>query len=92
MEKNKIINVLIGATLFLVILFVLSIFLTEMNWDLFDYIVAWVLVAGSGLLFQFISQFFVSKKSRLWVGIIVFILFLYVWAELAVGIFTNLGS
>ena len=62
-------------------------FTTEVNWDSFDFIVAAVLLLGTGLVCEMVLRNVRSTKNRILLcGVILVILFL-VWAELAVGIF-----
>jgi hypothetical protein len=62
-----------------------------MNWDSTDYIAAAILIFGFSGLYFLVARI-IPRKYRLIAGIIVLFLFLYIWAELAVGIFTNWGS
>jgi len=65
-------------------------FTSEVNWDILDFIVM------AGLCFTFGSLFvvvlLVAPQKRVLIGITLAALFVVIWAELAVGIFTNLGS
>lgn len=65
-------------------------FSNEVVWTVSDFIVAGALLSGTGSLFVLTARRI--KKYRLLTGILFFTGLLYVWAELAVGIFTNLGS
>ena len=63
----------------------------EVAWDSTDFIVMGSLIFGMSSLFVLVARKLTSKH-RLFIGGMFFVIFLYIWAELAVGIFTNLGS
>lgn len=63
-----------------------------LNWDLSDFIIMGILIFGTGSLFVLTARK-VQKKAHRIVLVIAFLLgFLWLWAELAVGILTNWGS
>lgn len=62
-------------------------FTNEVNWSLFDFIAAGVLLLGTGFGIELVLQKVRSRKNRIVIlGIIIFLLLL-LWAELAVGVF-----
>lgn len=67
-------------------------FTSEVVWTGSDFIVAGVLLAFTGLVLVTALSRLRTTKSRLIAASIVGLGFVYCWAELAVGIFTNLGS
>lgn len=67
-------------------------FTQEVNWTASDFVVMGVLLMVTGLAFVFASRKVKTARQRMLVGGLIALAFLYVWAELAVGIFTNLGS
>lgn len=66
-------------------------FTTEVGWDATDFIIMGTLLFGMASLFVVVARK-LPQKHRLLAAGLFFVVFLYVWAELAVGIFTNLGS
>ena len=75
----------------LLIPFIAMQFTNEVAWDSTDFIVMGSLIFGISSLFVLVARKLPSKH-RLFVGGTFFVVFLYIWAELAVGVFTNLGS
>ena len=63
----------------------------EVRWDPIDFLVMGSLLFGTGSLFVVVAKR-VAPAYRVMVGLAFLAAFLYVWAELAVGIFTDLGS
>lgn len=64
---------------------------TSVNWSTSDFVIMGGLIYSMGSVFILAARK-VGKRNRLAAAVITGILFLYIWAELAVGIFTNLGS
>ena len=65
-------------------------FSNEVVWTLSDFIIAGILLFGTGALFVLAAR--KIKKYHVALGFIFLTALVYLWAELAVGIFTNLGS
>ena len=66
-------------------------FTAEVDWDATDFIVMGGLIFTAGSVFVLIARQ-VKERHRLPAALLVVSAFLYVWAELAVGIFTDWGS
>jgi hypothetical protein len=64
----------------------------EVVWTLSDFVVAGVLLFGSVLEYELAARNASNAKNRVVVGLVVVAVFLWLWVELAVGIFTNWGS
>ena len=61
-------------------------FTDEVKWSTFDFIVAGILLVGTGLAVELVLRTIRSTQKRILLcGFILFVLFL-IWAELAVGI------
>ena len=66
-------------------------FTNEVKWDRIDFVVMGLLIFGTSSIFVLAAR---KLPPRHWfaAGFFLIFVFLYLWAELAVGIFTNLGS
>jgi hypothetical protein len=87
MQNKRLIGILIAVAVLLLIPFTAMKFTGEVNWTPIDFIVAGVLLLGTGLMCEFVLRKVTSTGYRVALcGAILFALFL-VWAELAVGLF-----
>jgi hypothetical protein len=59
----------------------------EMNWGPGDFVVAAVLIFGSGMLYAVASQLVKKPGQRVLIAVAVALGLAIVWAELAVGLF-----
>ena len=86
-QNKRLTGILLAAMALLLILFIAMQFSEEMNWSLFDFIIAAVLLFGTGLIFELVLRKVKTMKYRLAICAgILFALFM-IWVELAVGIF-----
>lgn len=67
-------------------------FTAEVNWDRTDFVIMGILIFITSFIFNFVRGKIQNNTKRLLASAIITLGFLYVWAELAVGIFTNIGS
>lgn len=67
-------------------------FTNEVPWGREDFIVVGMLVGGTGLLVELVRHNVRNTAYRTALVIGLILLCAYIWAELAVGIFTNWGS
>jgi len=90
MKKNRrLITILLAVPLILLIPLITMQFSSEVNWSLLDFIVMGALLLGAGLLLEVVLRKVPKKNNRIALIAIIFILFLLIWAELAVGIFNT---
>ena len=88
MDKNKrLITILLIVPLLLLIPLIGMQFSSEVNWSLLDFIVMGVLLLGAGLTFEVVLRKVPKKNNRIALIAVILIVFLLIWAELAVGIF-----
>lgn len=86
-QNKRLLGILITAGVIISLPAIAMLFTSEVNWTLSDFLVAAVLLFGTGLTCEFVLRRVKKTSSRLLiVGVILLALFL-VWAELAVGIF-----
>ncbi len=62
-------------------------FTNEVNWNISDFIVAAVLLLVAVFTYELISRKVKTPKNRTILSVVLLIIFLLIWAELAVGIF-----
>ncbi len=86
-SNKRLLSIVSGIAVLLLIPFVAMQFTTEVNWSPFDFVIAAILLFGTGLLCELVMRRVPTQKSRLVLcGLLLFVLAL-VWAELAVGVF-----
>ena len=75
------------AFLLLLPLIAMQLFTDEVKWTLFDFVVAAVLLLGTGLMCELVMRKVKKMGHRIVLCIALLTALLLVWAELAVGIF-----
>jgi hypothetical protein len=65
---------------------------TEWDWSPGDFFIMGLLIAGIGTMVEYVRHTIKDDTKRAFFTIGLILLALYIWAELAVGIFTTLGS
>jgi uncharacterized membrane protein len=87
MKNQRLTGILLTATFILLLPLIGMQFSEEVDWNLFDFIVAGILLYGTGIIIELVMRNVKDNKKRLiFCGAILGMLFL-VWAELAVGVF-----
>ena len=59
----------------------------EVNWKILDFLVMFFLLFITGIIIKMVSKSIKIKSQRILIVSIISIIFLLIWAELAVGIF-----
>jgi hypothetical protein len=79
--------VVIATALLLLVPFVAMKFTSQVSWSLSDFLVAGVLLLIFGFTFEWLYRKLVSVKFRWIILAALFVVFVLIWAELAVGVF-----
>ena len=92
-QNKRLVIIALFTAILLLIPFISMRYTDEVNWTLSDFIVAGILLIGSGL----IGEMALRKTENIWFRIAIILSLLVIlflsWAELAVGIFgTPLGG
>lgn len=90
-RKSIFIWIALATAGILLIPFAAMQFTTEVNWEVADFLVMGSLLFGSASLFVLAARR-APRRHRLLIGGVFTAATLLVWLELAVGVFTDLGS
>jgi peptidoglycan/LPS O-acetylase OafA/YrhL len=86
--QNKRLIIIVLLVMFLLLIPLIAMqFTNEVNWTLFDFITAVILLLGAGLMCELI----IRKVNKIWLRIAFCValltMLLLIWAEFAVGVF-----
>lgn len=87
-NKRHIFIILIPSLLLLLPLIAMQ-FTNEVNWTLMDFVIAGILLFGTSLLIELVIRKVKTSKYKIAISLFILIVFLTIWAELAVGIFNT---
>jgi len=87
MQRNRLLIISFITAVLLLLPLIAMQFTKEVNWTLSDFVVAGVLLFGTGLICELAIRKIKNTKYRIVTIIAVLLVLLLVWAELAVGIF-----
>lgn len=85
--SRQITFVLLGAALILLVPLVAMQFTNEVAWSVFDFVVAGVLLVGTGLIYVVSARTVRNAQYRYVLGAVLAVALVVVWVELAVGLF-----
>lgn len=95
--NKRLFGIIVGAISLLLIPLVLQLTIGTgidgkgFNWQLGDFVVFGLLLLGTGLLVELVMRKVKSTLKRILICGVVFLVFLLIWADLAVGIFNIPG-
>ncbi len=79
----------ISVAILLLIPFIAMQFTKEVNWSGSDFILMGLLLASTGFICEFLSRKIIDQKIKIAAIVVIIVLFLLIWVELAVGIFNS---
>ncbi|GAB4021570.1 hypothetical protein GCM10028808_66820 [Spirosoma migulaei] len=86
-KNQRLTGILLAVATLLLIPFIAMQFTNEVNWTLSDFVVAGVLLFGTGLLIELVLRTVTTAKHRIALCAVILVALLLIWIELAVGIF-----
>jgi peptidoglycan/LPS O-acetylase OafA/YrhL len=86
-QNKRLIGIVLAVVLLLLIPLIAMQFTSEVNWTLSDFVVAAVLLLGTGLMCELVIRKVKKPVHRVTICAVILVLLFLVWAELAVGIF-----
>jgi asparagine N-glycosylation enzyme membrane subunit Stt3 len=87
MKNKRFIIIVLGTAILLLIPFIAMQFTDEVNWTLIDFIIAGALLLGTGIMCEIALRKIANIKYRIVLCVVIILIFILIWAELAVGIF-----
>jgi peptidoglycan/LPS O-acetylase OafA/YrhL len=86
-QNKRLAGIVLTVAILLLIPFIAMQFTNEVNWSVSDFMVAAVLLLGTGLLCELVMRKVKNIKTRLAICGVILLALLIIWIELAVGIF-----
>ena len=86
-QNIRLVAILTVATSILLIPLLAMNFSDEVNWSGMDFLVAGILLFGTGIAIEFVIRKITTKQYRILMIVSVLVALILVWMELAVGIF-----
>jgi hypothetical protein len=87
MQNKRLIGIVLTVALLLLIPLVAMQFTAEVNWTLSDFIIAGILLLGTGLIGELVMRKVTKIPHRFALCAGILAVLMLAWAELAVGIF-----
>lgn len=87
MGNKRFMGILLIIAVLLCIPLIAMLFTNEVVWTLSDFIIAGILLLGTGIVIEVVARNVKSKKTRMGMIAVTLVVLFLVWAELAVGVF-----
>jgi peptidoglycan/LPS O-acetylase OafA/YrhL len=89
MKNKRLLVILLTVAVILLIPFIAMQFTNEVNWTLFDFVIAGILLLATGFICELAIRKIKNIKYRIAICITVLVIIFLVWADLSVGIFST---
>jgi len=86
-QNKRLIGIVLTVLLLLLIPLIAMQFTTEVSWTVLDFVVAAILLLGTGFMCELVIRKTNKIKYRIAICVVLLAALLLIWAELAVGIF-----
>jgi hypothetical protein len=86
-QNKRLAGIVLTVAILLLVPFLAMQFTNEVNWSVSDFMVAGVLLLGTGLLCELVMRKVKNIKTRLAICGVILLALMIIWIELAVGIF-----
>lgn len=88
-NNKRLTGIILAAWSLLLIPLIAMQFTNEVDWTFFDFFVMGILLTGTGLMCELVLRKVKQTRYRVIICLGVLLVFLLIWAELAVGIFNT---
>jgi hypothetical protein len=86
-QNKRLIGIVLTVVLLLLVPLISMQFSDDFNWSAADFVIAGVMLLGTGLLCELVMRKVKTPRRRLVFCLVLLAVLLLVWAELAVGVF-----
>lgn len=86
-QDKRLTGIIIFVSLLLFVPLIAMQFTKDVSWTINDFLIAGVLLYGTGFIVELIIRKVKSKQKRLLLSLLVLVVLFLIWLEMAVGIF-----
>jgi len=87
MQNKRLFIILLASAIVLLIPLIAMQFTDQVIWNIFDFIIAGILLFGISMVSELLIRKAKTKRSRLIILVMLAIAFLFLWGDLAIGLF-----
>lgn len=85
MQKRQFLNILLRATIALVVPMLGQLFVNGWHWSVGEFVFAWIFFNILGISYTFITNKINHRGFKVVAGLLVIALFIFIWIRLATG-------